>query len=162
MFLRTPSGPFRKSVSFQNGPIRHQRGELQLPTPLPGQLSNLCWGLQLHGAGAPCCLNGVDGAPKGAADGTWDLIPPSPGPAKRINSRWVISLLPCSFSFSSKNLSVQEAEKRIWDALGSSSPAGSLHSVPGATEMSKEAPAQEPFLPAAALVDLGGVPALKI
>lgn len=68
-------------MSFQNGPIRHQRGELQLPTPLPGQLSNLCWGLQLHGAGAPCCLNGADGAPKRAADGTWDLIPPSPGPA---------------------------------------------------------------------------------
>lgn len=30
----------------------------------------------------------------------------------RRNSRWVISLLPCSFSFPSKNLSVQEAEKK--------------------------------------------------
>lgn len=61
-----------------------------------------------------------------------------------------------------ESLSSGGSKKRIWDALGSSSPAGSLHSVPGATEMSKEAPAQETFLPAAALVDLGGVPALKI
>lgn len=60
-----------------------------------------------------------------------------------------------SFSFPSKNLSVQEAEKRSLDAAGCLSPAASLHSAPGPTEMSREAPAHEPFLPAATLVDLG-------
>ena len=35
----------------------------------------------------------------------------------RRNSRWVISLLPCSFSFPSKNLSVQEAAKKEFGML---------------------------------------------